>query len=187
MTETTTERHRLKDGAITALAEAHKRELLLLVESQHALIGAIDLAEGEITPEQEAELDSVAMGLPLKAEAVALVCATLEAEARVCEDLAEKHLATAARKRGRIALLRHRLFTAMQLAGVDRAIGPSGGARIRSGNPAVHLSCAPEDVPDEFCERRRLVSRVKIGEALKAGRALTFARFERTPYLQWIR
>lgn len=148
---------------------------------------AIDAAEGEITPEQEQALDAAHVGLQLKAEAYAAVARECEAYADASDACAATYRDRSAKLRNHAFDLRRRLQAALELAGLTRVVGPTGGATLRTGAGRVELSCEPEAVPDEFCERVRTVSRKRIAEAIRAGRELPFATLVKDRYLQWVR
>jgi hypothetical protein len=165
----------------------HHESLLAIMDRARALLATIEAAEGVITPEQEDELDRLGDSLQERAEAYRAVCAELESEAEACDAMAAPYFARAASKRARAGFLKHRLYAALELAGIERAVGPTGGATIKASPRKVELLVPPEDVPMEFCERTTRVMTAKIGEALKAGRELAFAKFVRGRHLQWVK
>lgn len=159
-----------------------------LMERTRALLDAIEEKEGEITPEQSAELDNIAMGLALKAEAYKAVCVELEEEAKACDRMAAPYFKRAASKRARAGLLKARLQTALEQAGIDRAVGPTGGASMRNSGAAVVLTVPTEDdVPEAYCERKRYVSKQRIADAIRAGTQISFAKLVTGRYLQWVK
>jgi hypothetical protein len=168
-------------------APDHHESLLALTDRVRELLAAIDAADGVITPEQEDELDRLGDSLQLRAEAYRAVCAELDAEADACDAIARPYFARAASKRARAGFLKHRLYAALELAGIERAVGPTGGATIKASPRKVELLVPPEDVPAEFIERAPRVLISKIGEELKAGRELAFAKLVRGRHLAWVK
>jgi hypothetical protein len=168
--------------------EKRAKSLFGLMAELQTILDVIDENAGEITPDHLARLDGISDSITLKAEAYSAKTLELDLEATACERMAEPYLARAARKRARSGLLKVRLQSALELAGITEAVGATGGARMQLGNPAIKLLVADDDVPDAFCERgKRLISRVRIADAIKAGEDIAFARLERTPHLRWVR
>jgi Siphovirus Gp157 len=172
----------------TTQGPEHAQSLFSLMTQLLTILEVVDEAGGEISADQLEALDGIAESITVKAEVYSAVTHKLDVEAAACDRMAEPYLARAARKRMKSGLLKGRLQAALELAGMTEAIGPTGGARLQTGKPAVKLLVPDDDVPDRFCERgKRLISRVRIAEAIAAGEDVPFARLEKTPHLRWVR
>ena len=120
-------------------------------------------AEGEITPEIEAELDGLEEAFNRKAEYIALLSREAKAEAAAVKQEEDRLRArrTAAEKREK--RLKDYLQACMIGADVERIEGERAKIRRqRNGRPSITWHGEPEDAPEEY---RRLTVTVDTQQA----------------------
>ena len=166
---------------------ANVTALDFLLDHLRGVLASIEDQEGEITDEQARELDTGNASLDLTAEAYNAICCELDARADACEAVADTYYGRARKLRGRSGFLKYRLQRALEDAGREVAAGATGGARLRAATAHVELTCAAEDVPNEYCEVARTVSRKRIAQAIREGVSLPWAKLVKGRYLQWVR
>ena len=148
----------------------------------------IDANEGEVSAFCEAMLDELGLALEQKCEAYAAVRRMLMAEADAVDELAAHYTKIANAKRAKIEHLEARVQVALELSGVKRAVGPTGGAVLKENPAHVELLVSEAQVPPEWFRvvpERMELDKKRISAALKAGTKLEFAVLERTVKLDW--
>ena len=164
-----------------------KRGVIEIADEISSLMDHIDAADGELDENAEDELDTLVQTLGQKAEAYSFVCRQLEADAEACKTVAEEYTGRAARKLKRVAWLKQRLFSAMQLAGVAVAEGPTGGARIQPSPPKLELLVSEDKLPDQYIEIVRKPRRAELLRAIRDHEpdAMRLGKLTQTHHLRW--
>lgn len=166
------------------------RTLSEIVEAGLAALADLDDAQGEVTDELGVRLDAMVESIGGKAEAYRAVCLALEFEAAACEDFAQLYIARAKRKRANIDRLKSRLKEALERLGMQKAIGPTGGAAIqRNGAPALVVTVPDHEleqrVPSELLRKRVELDKAELKRRLQAGEAFEFAHLEYGTHLRF--
>jgi hypothetical protein len=144
----------------------------------------VDGETGEVPQGVDVLLDELNLSLERKTEAYAHVCERLAAECAAFEELAKHYRDKAeARSSERKRLLR-RMQQEFERLGLSGLKTPSVTAYLQNSPPAVELLVlTDEEVPDAYCERKP--SLTMIGDALKRGVVLTFARLTQSKHLRF--
>lgn len=139
---------------------------------------------GEVPQGVDALLDALNLSLERKTEAYAHVCERLAAEAEAFEGLAKHYRDKAEARSSERKRLMRRMQQELERLGLSGLKTPSVTAYLQNSPPAVELTVLTDDeVPDAYCERRPSLS--MIGDALKRGVVLTFARLTQSKHLRF--
>lgn len=166
-----------------------KLSVFEIVEIGLQLLREVDDNDGELDEDLARRLDEHMGTLECKAEAYRAVCLALESEAEACDRFAHVYAERAKRKRAHVAKLKARLFEAMQILGVTRAIGPTGGAALQKSPASLELLVpeheATQHIPAEYLETRTVIRKDAIKAALQGGATLAFARLTQSFHLRF--
>lgn len=149
------------------------------------LLREVDDADGELDGDLAGRLDGLMSSLESRAEAYKAIALTLEEEADARDRFAHRYATLAKRKRAHVEKLKTRLFDAMQALGVQKAIGPTGGAALQKSPASLELLVPELEVPAGYVEIKRVVDKARIKAALQGGATLAFAQLKTTLHLRW--
>ncbi len=138
-----------------------------IADEYRRIAGLIDDAAGELSPELEADLDSVSASLADKAESIAALVREADAEA---DAYAAEMARLAARKKaaeGRADRLKAYLLAAMEAASVPKIKGPLWTVSARQASRPVIRWEGSGEVPERFAVLVRQVDAKAAYEAYK--------------------
>lgn len=162
---------------------AKRVPLFELAIAYRAALDRVDEAEGEVTDETGAMLDDLGLQLEQRCEVLAMVRRMLLAEADACDETGSAYIKLANQKRAKVDRIERRVKETLEHAGVERAIGATGGAALQLGPEAVELDDV--ELPDQYVRVRRSPDMAALRAALKAGATLAYARLVRRVHLRW--
>jgi hypothetical protein len=144
----------------------------------------VEADTGEVPHGVDVLLDELNLSLERKTEAYAHVCQRLGAEADAFEELARHYRVKAEARASERKRLMRRMQGELERLGLSGLKTPSVTAYLQNSPPAVELTVLTDDeVPDAYCERKPSLS--MIGDALKRGVVLTFAKLTQHKHLRF--
>lgn len=148
---------------------------------------AAQLADMDLDAQTIADtLEGMAGALEVKAQSVAMVIRSMEADAAAIRQWAKDANQRATSIEGRAGELREYLSNTMQVSGILKISGP--GVSMSFRRSAAVVIDSPDLVPDEFCvvptPPLPAPSKTLVGAALKAGRDVPGAHMEQRMNLQ---
>lgn len=159
---------------------------LYLIAQEYRFTAAV-LADMDIDPQTAADtLEALAGELETKAQAVAFVARSLDADAAAVKQWAKDAVERAKAMEARAESLREYLSRQLQACGVTKVAGPGITIGFRASSDVVIDE--PGLIPAEFMKQPDppppAPSKTLIGEALKAGREVPGAHLEQRQNLQ---
>lgn len=174
------------------MASTKPRTLADIVDALVGIMCDVDGAEGEVTPDQETQLDALQLTLEQKVEGYAAAYAQLNAEAEACKEIAQRYAAKSKQREASADRLRTRLYLEMQRLGRDVIKTPTASARIQASPDKLELEdgddaalLAKYHVPDEYIVTTRKIDRRAVLAALKVGLELPFAWITKSSHLRF--
>lgn len=152
-----------------AFADATREpKLWEIVDAMRAVLARIDEADGEVTPEVDAELTALAPTLERKVEAYAGVYRQLEGEASACAAMAEHYTRRKERLMAQREQLRQRLYDGMKSMGLDRVKAPTATASIHDSPVKLVVTDEQAAIAAGWAKTVTILDRQRLKEALEA-------------------
>ena len=111
----------------------------------------IDESDGELSPDLEARIDALELTLEAKADAIAGLIRSADAESEAVDLEVQRLTARRNAARNRATRLKQYLHDTLDRLGRDRVEGRRFKVRLqRNGSPSIRWTRLPDDLPPEF-------------------------------------
>lgn len=161
---------------------APKRSLFEIDEGRRSIIAAIEAADGEITPAQEAELQALDEALLCAVDRYGWTIDRLTREAEAFRSRAAVLAMYAQVREKQVERLKDRMAQALIAQGQQTVGGADWTVALRASERCV-VECAPSALPDVFQRVEVVADRAALKKALKAGASVPGVRLEKAPYI----